>query len=99
MTFPPDHVDFLWQRVPAHLHEGLNDYLMGHHRPGDFLCAVLRNDLIAAVSRADDVSKPALPDIVAYLLACAPSPSFGSEKNFKEWLKEREVGFEPDQPE
>lgn len=87
MNFPPDHVEFLWQRVPGHLREGLNAYLMDHHKPGDFLCSVLKNDLVGSVTRADPASYGALRDIVAYLLACAPAPSFGSKHNFDEWIK------------
>lgn len=87
MEFPPDHIEPLWAKVPEHLRSGLNAYLMDHYKPGDFLCSVLKNDLIGAYRRADMVSLVCLPDIIAYLLACAPAPSFGSNSNFDSWLK------------
>lgn len=53
--------------VPPHLHEGLVRWVEFGIPPGSFLRSVIANDLLGAVSRADDHSLAALPAIVSFL--------------------------------
>lgn len=73
-------------RVPSHLHDGLVNYLAHHKRPGSFLTHVLENDLRGAVSRADETSAAGLPQIVRFLVNCAPAIAWGSAAEVDTWI-------------
>jgi len=64
----------------------IDEYIENGVPLGSFLYAVLTNDLITAISKADDVNKLHIPDIVTYLLNYLPSVAYGSEKNVKDWM-------------
>ncbi len=87
-SFPPDHVDSLWDKVPHHLRDGMLAYITDHRPTGEFLTAVFENDLQGALMRADPVSLTALRDIVQYIQSCAPAPCWGSEAAVENWLSE-----------
>lgn len=54
--------------------------------PGDFLQAVLRNDLKAAIALADDSNVLLLRHIVAWCYTNLPSAAWGSREKIAEWL-------------
>ena len=54
---------------------------------GDFLLAVLSNNLKEAFMTADDDNRAALLHIVAYCYYRIPSPCWGSPDNVRNWLK------------
>ena len=56
--------------------------------PGGFLSAVLCNDLIKAVSRADGTNIELIPNYVRLLHNHAPADCWGSEQNFHQWTYE-----------
>lgn len=72
--------------LPYQLREGLVEYLSARRPTGDFLKAVLSNDLTDAALRADQVNESRLVDIVRFLSNCAPSTSWGSPANVTAWL-------------
>lgn len=72
--------------VPAHLWPGLERYFVERVEPGQFLVAMLRNDLRVAVGMADDVSLAALPDLCKFLYNFAPARSHGSKDIVDAWL-------------
>jgi len=70
---------------PAGVPLGLETH--DHKRPvGDFLTAVLHNNLTEAVARADDENIKNLPAFVGYLYNEAPSLCWGSKERVAEWL-------------
>lgn len=73
--------------VPEHMHDGLIDWMLYGQRshPGNFLTAVLRNDLKEACGRADHINIMALPAFVSFLYNHAPSGSWGSVAKFDSW--------------
>lgn len=75
-----------WQRVPEHLREGLARYLDEHVQPGQFLVAVLSNDLREAFARADTSSRAGLFDLVKYLYNHAPGGAWGGKRQVEYWL-------------
>ena len=75
-------------RIPERMHDGLLRYVLHHIKPGDFLTAVLRNDLRAAISKADDENKHLLFDYVAFIHNRAPGSCWGSYDAVEVWLKE-----------
>lgn len=70
--------------VPEHLHDGLVLYFSHRYQPGDFLLAVLRNDLTQAVNRSDDTDN--LAAVVRFLVWNVPSVAWGSPEKVKSWL-------------
>ena len=94
-----DETDPRWQRmaekaagyrIPDYMIPGLLRYTLNHIKPGDFLCAVLKNDLRQACERADDVNREILFQYVSFLYNEAPGGCWGSEKNFNAWIGEQE---------
>lgn len=78
-------------RVPEHCRPGLIDYLVEGRPPGDFLRAVLENDLKDACGRADHINLRALPEYVRFLYNHAPAPSWGSPEKVQQWLADFEA--------
>jgi hypothetical protein len=74
-------------RIPYYMNAGLDRYIKTGSRPGDFLVAILSNNFIEAVSRADVDN---LPNLIAYMgFMCneMPGQAYGSLKKFKAWCK------------
>lgn len=65
-------------------------YIKDRKPPGDFLTAVICNDLKEAVARADDENQNNLPAYVGYFYNEAPSACWGSRAAFKNWLIRKE---------
>lgn len=76
--------------IPAYMVGGLVLYIVHKKKPGDFLCAVLRNDLRAAFERADAMNFLIVGRYVKFLYNSAPANCWGSEENFKRWIGEIE---------
>lgn len=77
--------------IPETLHGGLVRYLVDGIRPGSFLSAVLENDLLEAVLRAEPVvNLVALPALMRFLVNEAPSASWGNPDRVTLWTAERQ---------
>jgi hypothetical protein len=72
---------------PKGIQESLHLYIDRGIPPGDFLQAVLVNDLKEAVGRADINNAAVLCHIVAYCYNCIPSASWGSEEKVRAWFQ------------
>lgn len=72
---------------PAHTRAGIERYIFDGICPGDFLCAVLQNDLFRAMQHADAENIVSLHHIVALLYNYAPTESHGSTEAFERWLQ------------
>lgn len=72
--------------IPYRLMIGVGRYITKGIRPGDFLYAVLCNNLKQSILRADKDSFIALPDLVKWLHWEAPSESYGSEEKVHAWI-------------
>jgi hypothetical protein len=71
--------------VPEHMREGITQWIENGIPPGDFLCAILRNDLKDAVGRADDTNLRNIPAFVSFFYNCAPAQCWGSIEQFEAW--------------
>lgn len=80
-----DALRALSREVPSHLQQGLIDFIELGIKPGDFLWAVICNDLQGAVLRADGLSIFAVRGIVRWLCAHAPAACWGTEQKRNEW--------------
>jgi hypothetical protein len=74
------------ERVPEHLRDGLRRYVDEHLLPGQFLTAVLANDLFDALGRADIKSRAGLYDVVAFLYNHAPGGCYGNAERVSRWI-------------
>lgn len=74
-----------WSLIPEHLRDGLRRYIEQGVMPGGFLTAVLSNDLVESVGRADAESLPRLRDIIQFIYWHAPSRCWGSPEVIDEW--------------
>jgi len=74
--------------IPGHMQDGLEMYVNHGYKPGDFLTAVLENDLSKAVAHADSVNINKLVDYVAVLFNNCPNACWGSREKVKAWIEE-----------
>lgn len=73
--------------IPDYMIEGLDLWIRFGVLPGDFLVAVLCNDLMEACGRADETNLRNLPAYCAYLYNQAPPGCFGSSAKVEAWIK------------
>jgi len=64
----------------------INRYALHHERRGHFLTAVLENNLLEALGRADPENEKVIHQIVCYCYNEIPSSSWGSADKVKSWL-------------
>lgn len=79
--------DKFWCGIPERMRGGLARYLMHGIEPGQFLVAVLSNDLKGAVSRGDDENQRLLPEYSRFLYNRAPTGASGSLEKVRDWLR------------
>lgn len=71
--------------IPDRMMPALEGWTLRGEPVGDFLHAVLTNNLRGACERADDENIVNLPAYIAYLYNEAPSPCWGSPEKVKAW--------------
>jgi len=73
--------------IPKHIEEAFDRYVNCRISPGDFLQAVLSNDLKGSFMLADDENRENLFDIVSYVYNELPFNCQGSPEKVKKWLR------------
>ena len=76
-----------YSRLPDYMRDATRRYIEDGQPTGDFLAAVISNDLFEAVVRADDTNRPALLEWVRFFYNDAPRDCWGSEEKRQAWLK------------
>ena len=76
--------------IPAYMLRAVNRYILNGDTPGDFLTAVITNDLREAIARADDHNQVNLPAYIAYLHNEAPGQCWGSPEKMTAWIEARQ---------
>lgn len=89
-----EHLQFIrptadWGLLPLSLHDGLVRYIEKGILPGHFLTAVLENNLLNAVQRADAGNRARLADIVKFLFNYVPNGAWGSPSAVERWSAKR----------
>ena len=72
--------------IPERMMSAIKRYINHRHPVGDFLTAIICNDLKEAVARADEENMANLPAFVTYFYNEAPSMCWGSVDKMKDWL-------------
>lgn len=72
--------------IPEHLLESLLAYLETGRPTGGFLEAVIANDLLDAVGRADPTSLSALKAICQFVYVEVPMEARGSREAWRAWV-------------
>ena len=74
-----------YSKLPHGLRDGMQRYIENGSQVGHFLTAVLSNDLVGAVNRADDKNAKLLPEIARWLWNEAPGNCWGDANRVQEW--------------
>lgn len=77
--------------IPDYMIGGIDRWIDHGIPPGDFLMAVLCNNLKEAVARADDVNVKLLPAYVSFFYNDAPSECWGSPEKVLAWKLKMEL--------
>lgn len=75
--------------IPPHMHAAIRTHVIDRQPVGDFLTAVLSNDLKESVKRADHVNLLALITWVDLLYNYCPTDCWGSPEKVAAWLEGR----------
>ncbi len=78
-----------YSELPEHMQGAMRRYVENGIEPGGFLTAVLCNDLMRAIGRADSINKGRIHDYVTWLYNSAPPSCFGSEEKVTAWIAKR----------
>jgi len=76
-------------RCPKNVVDSLRRYVVDRIPTGGFLQAVLENNLMEAVGRADHVNIQCLPDICCYVYNEIPDSCWGSPEAVTAWLEKK----------
>lgn len=71
---------------PFEIQESLDRYVAHGVRPGDFLSAVLANDLVGAFATADPINTRAMHAIVRHVYQYLPRNCWGSRETIEQWV-------------
>ena len=72
--------------IPEMVKESLDAYATDHKPVGDFIRAVLSNDLGETISRADPQNLREIKQIVGYCQWEIPRECWGSPEAYKKWV-------------
>ena len=75
--------------IPEGMHDGIVLYLLHGLPPGNFLSAVLSNDLAEAVNRADEQNAKALAAYVKFIYQHFPINAWGTAQHVSDWMNYR----------
>tara|TARA_R110000744_G_scaffold114766_1_gene214698 strand:+ start:109 stop:369 length:261 start_codon:yes stop_codon:yes gene_type:complete len=72
--------------APVHILDSINRYVEDGLEPGGFVKAVLSNDLVDALNKADTASLSGLKDILKYCIWKIPPECWGSRAKVDAWI-------------
>lgn len=76
--------------IPGRMMKGIERYVEERILPGDFLQAIICNDLKETIGRADDENLRNIPAYVAFFYNETPATCWGSEIKMNNWLDQKE---------
>lgn len=81
--------DVNYSLIPEHVRPRMKRYLERGLRPGEFVVAVLENNLVQSVCRADRVNLAQIVEWAKFLYNEMPMESWGSKEKVNAWIKKR----------
>lgn len=75
-------------KISLRMMDSVTRYVEDGYIPGDFLQAIICNDLSKAVAHADEKNLENIPAYVGYFYNEAPQGCWGSKKAMEEWHKQ-----------
>jgi hypothetical protein len=85
---PKDKVmEINYSGLPEHMRDTFRLYIEKGIPPGSFTKAVLSNDLMGAMRRADHINRARIFDTCAFLEVEAPIGCYGSPERVSDWIK------------
>lgn len=75
-----------YSTLPDNMRGGMERYIQYGIRPGGCLSAILANDLMQAVGRADEKTLAGLWSICSFLHSHAPVTCYGDWQTVEEWI-------------
>ena len=85
-TYTYNLIEVDWDKCPISVRRSLQRYYEDHVSVGDFLTAVLSNDLMKALTRADHVNRHCLFEICRFIHNALPMGSYGTPEKVKAWV-------------
>lgn len=76
-----------YEMLPAHMQEAMKLWVERGIDAGSFMMAVLCNDLMGALGKADSTNINRLKDYGMFLYNEVPSDCFGSREKVKKWAE------------
>ena len=80
-----------YDMLPEHTREGMRAYIETGRPVGSFLVAILSNDFVEAVGRADSINQTLLFDYAMFLRNEAPANCWGSRAKVDAWIAARRL--------
>ena len=77
--------------IPERAKETIDLYVEHGCEPGSFIYAVLTNNLIGAIGRADEHNLANIRSICQYVYNDITSECWGSEEKVKAWMEKRRI--------
>ena len=74
--------------LPDYMHNAIADYLVHGAETGEFLEAVLSNDLMGAAAKADTTNQNLLFRYARFLFNVFPVGSYGSRQAYINWINQ-----------
>lgn len=73
--------------LPPHMRDAFRLYIENGIPPGSFTTAVLSNNLMEAMGRADIVNRMNIFETCVFLKSHAPIGCFGSPEHVQDWIR------------
>jgi len=77
--------------IPQNLKNSFDMYVNHGIPTGGFLQAVLENNLMEAMGRADDWNREILFEICSYVYNDMPAACHGNKEKVRKWIEERRI--------
>lgn len=74
--------------IPSHMIGGIYRYVAHRIEPGSFLMAVMENDFMEALARADEINVNCLKAYGMFIYNYVPSACHGSPEKVAAWLRD-----------
>jgi len=76
-----------YNKLPTHMRDGFRRYIEHGIEGGGFINAVLENNLMRAMGKADDFNRVAMFSICDFVYNDAPATCHGSPERVRAWIE------------